>query len=732
MLNRKFDPTKPHRYAIYVRMSDKKQNERSPDQQINEIKRVIERQKLPWQEIATFRDDGRKGAYLRKRKSFNQMLNQIRTGSLIVDVIAVDTTERFARSEEMPAIRKELYEKYGVLVVTAESSFSDPLTPQGKIYAAVEAMRSTEENRIKGHQILRSKRDLANRKFWPGGLAPAGLRLKKVIEDRVGVEKVIGSILVPDDDFKRFVRMAFERTRETGEGASKVAIFLKAQQGFPPDLELSGSTVAYWLQNRIYKGVLVYPANCTGIVDDVRKVEPNDPDDILIVEEFCEPIVEPQLWDAVEAIRNARKRKPAIVPNDGKMIKPLAPGFTISHMLSGLTRCGCCGGSMRPASSGCKNKEGKRYTYYVCPLKLDGRCENTTSIPEPWLREKVIGYLKSKLFVNASDPEMETLAELKKRVKRYVKQRSEETEDPRPQLQSAIDTIDRKISGWVQSLGKPNLLAAVRHQIENSMGEETERRNELERALTNLNRVQEQETFEINDAEIERHIERLDQVLENSNPTLAHLELSLHIDKIDCYRDGTVQVRFCSLGVAGLDAIETMTLLEDVPESPADSGRKCKPRRRARLHANSGSHDTSDLDALSHWATDPFRFASMGKHWFETVSFSVPEPTFWAKENAIEVSTKRLEGLTHERLAEHFGVSLPTIRKALKIGREIDTKFDAGPRRLARPRWDIQNAATVYEASKHMMMKEMVIHFGKSDVTLRKAVKHAKDVLGMS
>ena len=91
-----------------------------------------------------------------------------------------------------------------------------------------------------------------------------------------------------------------------------------------------------------------------------------------------------------------------------------------------------------------------------------------------------------------------------------------------------------------------------------------------------------------------------------------------------------------------------------------------------------------------------------------------------------------MTGMTHQQLADHFGVSIPTIRKALKIGQKLDPKFNATPQKMARARWHEDNTKLVFETSKTMTMKDMVEHFGKSDVTLRKALVHAKDVLGLS
>ena len=169
MLKRTFDPNQPYTFVIYARMSDKKQNERSPDQQIAEIKRTIKRLKLPWKIKVAYRDDGVKGSLIRKRPNFWRMLNDIYSGAIKVDLILVDSTERFARSKEMNSIREKLWEEYGVLLLAAENSFASPLTPEGKIYAAVEAMRATEENRIKAHHVLRAKRDIIALGRWPGG-----------------------------------------------------------------------------------------------------------------------------------------------------------------------------------------------------------------------------------------------------------------------------------------------------------------------------------------------------------------------------------------------------------------------------------------------------------------------------------------------------------------------------------------------------------------------------------
>lgn len=166
------------------------------------------------------------------------------------------------------------------------------------------------------------------------------------------------------------------------------------------------STVGHWLDSRIYAGELVWDVNATGIVADTRVIEPNRSEDIIRVPGFCEPIIKPDVWDEVFALRCLRRAlfsgTQADEPKLGdKLIVPAAPGLTLKYLLSGLTRCGLCGALMQPNGSGvyvAKSGDERRYTAYVCPNFIAGHCKNNRRVPEAWLREQVVSTLRARLF----------------------------------------------------------------------------------------------------------------------------------------------------------------------------------------------------------------------------------------------------------------------------------------------------------------------------------------------
>jgi DNA invertase Pin-like site-specific DNA recombinase len=736
MLKRAFDPKLVYWVVVYLRMSSDQQNKRSPEQQLAEIKRCLKALRLGWKIVKIYRDNAKSGRLLRKRRDYQQMMQDIKTGTVTVDLILVDTIERFGRVEELPTIRKELFEKHGVLVLTADTGFADPNTPQGKALGMFEAMRATEHGRILGHNVLRGKRDAIEQGHWPGGPAPFGLMLQSVMKEVDGRQEVDYCTLVHNPQTNWIIRLLFDKAYESGWGQTRLTRFLNEHPDIPKKFKpFLAPSVGYWLDNPIYSGELVWAQNCTGIVDDTRVVEPNTEEDIMRMPNFCEPTVPGEQQEAIRAVRRARSerilraRAPANA-SDGKLIEPPAPGLTLKYLLTGLVRCGHCGRAMTPGSSApyiTKSGEAKRYAAYFCPGAVAGICPNSKRVPEEWLREVVVGTARRRLFgPGDGDREPDWLAPLVEDVREALAVRVDHHPDQHAAYEQEMKQLQVKQAGWSQSLAKPDLAPSIRSAIEADWEKALTRQHEIEAALTELEHYQQRVEDILDPQQVLDRLDKLPQVLALNNPTSGNLELSLHIDRIDCFKDGRVVMRTCKLGALA-DARDLLKQDAGEPQQSStrdlNGARMVTPRRRARLRADGGA----DVKATTNTVADPHRFAGLGEEWFWEDTFQIPEKTWPFQELAIEVATLRLAGRTHRELAEIFNVTVSTIRKALRYASEVDQRFRELPRKMPRNRWHEDHAHEVAaKKAEGLRMNELVALFGKSDTTIRKALEHAR------
>lgn len=147
-----------------------------------------------------------------------------------------------------------------------------------------------------------------------------------------GRQEVDYCTVVRNPETNWIVQLLFDKARETGWGQTKLTRFLNEHPDIPEKFKpFQAPSVGYWLDNPIYSGELVWAQNCTGIVDDMRVVEPKAEEDIIRVPNFCEPTVPREQQEAVWAVRRARSarilrtRVPANAGED-KLIDPPAPG----------------------------------------------------------------------------------------------------------------------------------------------------------------------------------------------------------------------------------------------------------------------------------------------------------------------------------------------------------------------------------------------------------------------
>lgn len=401
MFRSTFSLIKEYCIIIYARMSDEMQNPRSPDQQIEEIHRLIKRLNLTWKVVKIYRDDAISGRYARKREGYQKMIRDLKSGRVKADLILVDTFERLTRGDDADELRRKL-ENSGVLVLTVDSGFADPTSRSGRALSKIESIRATEEGWAKAHNVVRGKKDAIRLGYWPGGPVPFGYKLENVIVLRKGIEEIDHRVLVPDPRTAPVVLNIYDLAKERGWAGVRIFKELKKSNEYSADLlPASADAVTYILKNKIYQGEYVWGKNCTGIINDVRVLQALPEEDWERNPEFCEQIVAPEDWDFVAQQRAKRRR----VPDKGQMNSlPSSTGVALKYPLSGLVICKHCGRSMNASSGGiyvAKSGEERRYTSYVCTGYLSGVCQNSHHVPEEKLRKIVFDLLLSQLFLSS-------------------------------------------------------------------------------------------------------------------------------------------------------------------------------------------------------------------------------------------------------------------------------------------------------------------------------------------
>ncbi|WP_437193238.1 recombinase family protein [Planctomicrobium sp. SH527] len=399
---RNIDWNMPFSVVVYLRMSSDRQNPRSPDQQLSEIKRILNQQKRPWKIQGVYRDDAISGRYVRRRPEFQRMLKDIKAGGKKFDLILVDTSERIGRNDQVDELRRDLEVNHGVLILEAKNGFADPTTSSGRLFTKVDTFRATQENEIKAHQVRRGKIDAVERGLWPGGPPPFGFRLETIF-DPLGSGKVIGTRPVPDPQTAWIAQRMFQIARERCWGQDRVTRFLRNDPEIPQHLRnFHTATIGRRLKNPLYMGKMIFNSVTKKIVEDIHVVERNPSDQWIIKSDFCTAIVSPQEFQEAQLARLTRaaqqKRGTQRSFSDGKLLPPVVRGQVLKNFLSGLVVCAECKAAMHATISGTKSKSGKSYSYYTCPLSRSGMCSNRTSIPVEWLEKSIITHLRTKLF----------------------------------------------------------------------------------------------------------------------------------------------------------------------------------------------------------------------------------------------------------------------------------------------------------------------------------------------
>lgn len=742
-LYRPFKPLEQRNVVLYTRMSSDQQNKRSPAQQEEMVREILKRMNYPWTIIQVYSDKAKSGRRLRNRPDYNKMLSELKAKVVPAKFVLVDTIERFGRVDNLEAIRRDLYHRYGVVVLSADRYFDDPNSPQGRATTMMESFRAAEDSRIKRHNVIRGKRDAILQGYWPGGPVPFGLRLNVVATETRGGREIRHHSLVHHEVKAAIVKSVFAKSlRNPSMGQEKLARWLNRRANISDGLKpFHPDTVGRWLKNPIYYGELIWAEHTTGIVDDLRILERNPEDEVLRVPNFCEPIVEKCQFDEIAAFRR-RRRTNGHSSNGGQRD---GIGMVYAYMLTGLVRCGHCKCSMVPNGTGAyqtKSGEQRRYTAYMCPKSRSGICKNKVRVNEEWLRGVVIGKLRERILPSEAGAEPNWLPEITKLVQDELDRQRQEEKISRPALEAEIKQIEAQKVGWLSSLAKPDLPPKLRESLESEYSAALDRISEIERLL---HRQAAEETLAselVNSKLIVSSLDSLSSILADGDPSLANLMLSMHIDRIDVFNTGRVVMRMCKLGTSP-KSIEWFggQPSEASPVPFRNDSSATQARRRTRIRTDLMDDETPRLGEVAELATDPNRFAGMPESWFWVDEFLIPEKSCWSKDNAQAVLARylQIQAETGKKpscnsIAKEFGVSRPTILKALDEAQSNGSAAAAEHRR--QPMVKVKGNAEVEARieSLHdsgMLEKDIAADIGVSRSTITSALSRLYQTRGV-
>ena len=111
--------------AAYIRVSDERQDEYSPDSQLKKIREYAAKDGYTIPDEYVFYDDGISGKSVRKRDDFNRMIAIAKDKDHPFDRIYVWKFSRFARNQEQSIVYKNLLKKNDVYVKSVSETIPE-------------------------------------------------------------------------------------------------------------------------------------------------------------------------------------------------------------------------------------------------------------------------------------------------------------------------------------------------------------------------------------------------------------------------------------------------------------------------------------------------------------------------------------------------------------------------------------------------------------------------------
>ncbi len=323
--------------AAYIRVSDERQDEYSPESQLKLIREYAKKSGCIIPDEYIFYDDGISAKSVKKRVAFNRMIALAKSEDKPFDTIFVWKFSRFARNQEESIVYKSLLKKNGISVV----SISEPIIDDvfgNLIERIIEWMDEYYLIRLSG-EVKR-------------GMAEKASRGEPMCHPALGYT-LSGKQYIPNDESKYIVQIfeSYINGMSKREIAHSLALQgVKTHRGNAPDSRL----IDYILHNPVYIGKIRWSLN--GKAASARDY---DNPDIIIANGTHTPIIHNEIWQRAQLRLAEEKLKYSSYQRKNQDVK---------FMLKGLVRCSSCGATLVMQSTKCPSMQCHNYAKGSCTV----------------------------------------------------------------------------------------------------------------------------------------------------------------------------------------------------------------------------------------------------------------------------------------------------------------------------------------------------------------------------
>ena len=397
--------------AAYVRYSSAAQRETSLDDQLRNIRALVEREGDELPDEFIFRDAAVSGATEAGRDGLRDLKEALFRRPAPVEALVVDDSSRLGRNMAETLTLQQDLDFYNIELVTVDGMRTS--TPGSELGFKVKSILDDVFLQELRHKTLRGLEGQVRRGLSAGGRAfgyrsvPVHDALGKV--DASGNPIIVGMRKVIHEPEAAVVRRAFQLRLE-GRSVSDIVEVLVTEKAPAPNpgrrqgrkRGWSLSSLSYILKNPIYRGDVLYKREkfVKNRLTGKRLSRKRPVGDLLFEPRPDLAIVPRDIFDRVQAMGAERASK--LKRGPGGRYKGSTPGRTYSpYLLSGLLKCGVCGAAMVVMGGKRNENTGRTYRGYHCPSRKrrgTSTCTNTLTVSQEKIESAVIRELQKRLF----------------------------------------------------------------------------------------------------------------------------------------------------------------------------------------------------------------------------------------------------------------------------------------------------------------------------------------------